>query len=1054
MKFHTLTVTAFGPFAGTETVDFDALGADGLFLMRGPTGSGKTSVLDAVTFALYGDVAGERQPDQLKSQHAPADRVPHVELDFSRGEDRYKVNRQPAYMRPAKRAGAKPQKESPKLTIHRLVAGKWQPVQAAKIAEADLELRSIIGLSLSEFTKVILLPQGAFAQLLHASNEERRGILEQLFDIDIYHRLEDHLWTWMREAEGELKQLNSRIEVHAESLRTAAETLLGDQQDECAGIPFAAADVEELAEVTTRAAQKQLSQLKQKEQTARSEAEKAEASAETLRGRREELLHWQQHCARYEAHEQHREEAERAREAVTSHHAAGTVREWLTAAETAATAQQQAYEQAREAAETAEYAVSQQYDIHDVALVPDTAQVRAAADAAAQEDSEGADHAAETATYSAVNAQPVHADALAEAQQEVLRLTTRLTEADADTLEARYQQLQTAAREHDEAASTAADEIEQLSANQAQTEERLAQLRAQLMDTEELDTRRDAAHTQAESADSQVEAARRRDELLARLDEQGEEVTACQQNTAKAEAEYRHRSEGHLQSLAHELAGELSAGQPCLVCGSAEHPAPLTADTDTVTREQVDAAAASLQEARGAQEKARAAYHSTEEKITQLRQELGSQKDCAVDELRQQALQARQHRDQLDQIRTEQRSIRTSIEELSHSASQLREKITAREQQRDQQLAEAHRKSRDADELWQRLAELRGCYNSVAERLEKLRDVQVHLDTAQQHYRAWQTARAEADRTSQAAAAQLAASEFDTAGDVIAAQQSPQFLEELQKTVTEFDQTHHHLQFEAQQDYIQSGRARAEAGEGLPPREVVEGAAQTAEQARRHCDDHERVLTEFSARYESLQQTAQALNQALEDRQEQAAEHQRRAELAETVNGKGDNVMKMRLTTFVLAARLERIADVATRHLHQMTDGRYQLLLDASRAGRGLRGLDLKVLDEYAEQERPAESLSGGETFMTALAMALGLAEVVQAEAGGIDMESLFIDEGFGSLDEATLEAVMSSLHTLQGQGRRIGVVSHVTEMHQQIPTQLHVVKGRQGSTLTSVVPQ
>src|SRR5699024_273155 len=137
----------------------------------------------------------------------PADRVPYVELEFSSGEDRYWLRRQPTYYRPATRARANPQRVSTALVIRRFDQGSWKPVPTARVAEGDAELRQVIGLKMHEFTKVILLPQGAFAKLLHASNEERRGILEQLFDTGIYDRLETHLWEQMRQAESELKDL-------------------------------------------------------------------------------------------------------------------------------------------------------------------------------------------------------------------------------------------------------------------------------------------------------------------------------------------------------------------------------------------------------------------------------------------------------------------------------------------------------------------------------------------------------------------------------------------------------------------------------------------------------------------------------------------------------------------------------------------------------------------------------------------------------------------------------------------------------------------------------
>ena len=177
-------------------------------------------------------------------------------------------------------------------------------------------------------------------------------------------------------------------------------------------------------------------------------------------------------------------------------------------------------------------------------------------------------------------------------------------------------------------------------------------------------------------------------------------------------------------------------------------------------------------------------------------------------------------------------------------------------------------------------------------------------------------------------------------------------------------------------------------------------------------------------------------------------------ELLKLVRGGGENEYSMRLASYVLTGRLEDVAQAATERLLTMTDGRYELVHDDSISGGARRrGLDLVVRDLYTDTLRPASSLSGGETFMASLALALGLADTVQAEAGGVEMDTLFVDEGFGSLDAQTLEQVMEVLDGLQAGGRTLGLVSHVDRMRQEIPCRLEVTKTRQGSHLTVVLP-
>jgi exonuclease SbcC len=176
------------------------------------------------------------------------------------------------------------------------------------------------------------------------------------------------------------------------------------------------------------------------------------------------------------------------------------------------------------------------------------------------------------------------------------------------------------------------------------------------------------------------------------------------------------------------------------------------------------------------------------------------------------------------------------------------------------------------------------------------------------------------------------------------------------------------------------------------------------------------------------------------------------AELARTARGQGENARRMSLHSYVLAARLEQVAVAASERLLAMSDGRFSLEHTDALAARGAAsGLGLDVVDGWTGQRRDPSTLSGGETFMASLALALGLADVVQHEAGGIDIETLFVDEGFGSLDEQALEQVMDAIEGLRAGGRVVGLVSHVSELKQRIPAQIRVSKGRDGSRIASV---
>lgn len=1020
MRFHTLIISAFGPFPGTETVDFDALSADGLFLLRGETGSGKTSVLDALTFALYGQVPGERKADQLKSQHAPAERVPSAELEFTRGQDRYRVRRQAVYWRPPKRRGAGPQRVGSELSLRRWEEGDWKTLPVHRIAEADAELAQIIGLKMHEFTKVIMLPQGAFAQLLHASNEERRAILEQLFDIEVYDQLEARLWTQMRQSEDLLKGLGSTIAIHQENLRSTAEAILGDDAPETSELDGAELEGTALIDAVHQAAETRQAELIAAGDAAEKASRQAVEHSDQLQTRGRQLTLWAEHVQRLQAHQAAEPAAQRARRRIAEHQSASGLRDWLTVAEKAHEHQQVLDAAAADAAQQARQALQSQTDITDREVFDD----------------DGA-----------------HPKELEAAAAELVELRARLTDQEAAEAEQRHAELIASLQRAQSAAEQAEAQAQELAGELAQQQHQLQALQEQTVDLDTLDDARSAA-------ESALTAARTRAEQLTQLvaaRQEAESLAEClaehSQQTTAAEASYRVTSQAHLQSIAHELAQNLEPGDACLVCGSTEHPDLLQADVETVTRQAVDAAAEALQAQRAQLEAIRADHQTARHTLTTLTDALGEHVGLSLSHAAEQVEHAEQRVADAQTQRRTQRSLHESIQQASETLAQLRQRYTEAGHRAEIQTAEATRLGSEAQALEKRLTALRGGHDSVAARLAALDELHTVLAAAQQAGHRAETAAAERSRAQTAATEQLEKSSFADTEAVLAALCGQQLLEELEATVAAFGETAQQLRLEAEQEDLQAGRCRTEAGEQAPHSRLVTEALEAAEAAEAALAQRRRAVTDHQAQRQGLQRIIDQLSQALTARQEQAAEHLRAAELAKTINGSGENELRMRLTTFVLAGRLERVAEAATRYLNAMTSGRYQLLLDPDRQQRGLRGLDLKVFDEYSAEERPAESLSGGETFITALSMALGLAEVVQAEAGGIGLESLFIDEGFGSLDDQTLEAVMSALHTLQGEGRRVGVVSHVTEMHQQIPAQLRVIKHRNGSTLSMEIP-
>ncbi|WP_218219724.1 AAA family ATPase [Nesterenkonia sp. Act20] len=1026
MKLHHLTLHAFGPFAGTERVDFDRLGADGLFLLRGRTGAGKTSILDAVTFALYGDVPGQRDRMRLKSTHAAAQSEPFVELEFTQAGQRCRIWRSPQHGRPQRRDPSRVREVGQRVTLHLDQAGEWQPYSSG-IQAANDEIQRLLGLDLHQFTKVILLPQGSFAQFLHASSKDKQELLERLFDTERFTLLERHLRERARESEQQLKETRAKIDLHTENLRHAAQAMLPEGSEESDTAELADMPQDELPGWVSEAVRRRRLLLVDTAEASTEAAQQTQDQDNELRERDEALRRYAEHTARHAEHQHQAASIAEKRGELKRHEAAKQVLEWFAAAQEAMREHAGAVERASAGARSAgrelqEFAELQPDDITTAELV----------------DAQG-------------HPRP---ELAAAATEELLTLRARLTGREAAEHERRHGLLLAQQAESQRAADQARTEAEE----HARELERLAATRqekqSRLRDPDALEAARDEARATCDELVAQEEAQRSRDRLQGRVELWGSRVAEREDEHQRLESAHRERLQHYLRNVAVQLAGELEPGQPCLVCGSTSHPDPATDSDTSVTREHVEQSQAELQTGRDAVNEARIEQRTITEQHQDLLAGLGEQAQVSVAETQRRLEHARLALQEVEEQRRLQRSLREQLEEDTAREHELRQRHAQalHTSQRSGEAAAQH--AAEITELESTLNKLRGSYESVALRLAALEKTQLAVKAAQRQIEEAQLQQAHRDRSQQAAEQQLHASAFADSAELDAARLSTEELHDHGASVDAWDELERELEYESAQEIIQAGGRRHKAGEQRPDAEQLAAAAQRRQTAAAQAQTAAAALVRFDAQREALEEHADKLGQAQLHRDTVLVEQRRRADLAATINGAGaENRLKMTLTTYVLAARLERVAEAATRHLATMSEQRYRLMHSDDAAGRGLQGLDLKVHDEHSDVERSTSSLSGGETFMASLAMALGLAEVVQAESGGIGMESLFIDEGFGSLDEDSLEHVMSALHRLQGEGRRVGLVSHVSEMHRAIPTQLRVLRHRNGSTTEMVIP-
>ncbi|MBE3009771.1 SMC family ATPase [Microbispora sp. NEAU-D428] len=1154
MRLHRLRLVAFGSFPGTEEVDFDALGEAGLFLIHGPTGAGKTTVLDAVCYALYGRVPGQRESARsLRCDHAPPDRGPSVTLELTIRGRRLRIIRSPAWMRPKLR-GSGLVEEKAKARIEELIesGGQWT-VRSTRSDEAGDFVNTLTGMTAAQFCQVAMLPQGEFAKFLRAGGEERRELLERLFSVRVFSDVErwlaDHRTRTWREAQ----ELGQRVESVLDRMRGAAGDGLPLPED--AGEPAAwAEEVLELARGALADAVAACAASGEALLSARARLEEGRALADRQRRHAAALVRRQELDA---AADERSDLEAMLDEAGRADRVAPLIRQAGQRAEAAAKARRVAADavlralpglgpgldvEPRASWQDAEDAVWQVRGPDPEPMDPE----RMDPERLAVLERERRDEVArvgqilpEEARLRQVRSERADAErGLAELTEEESELTRRLAALPAERLdvEERLARARTAAaslpgltavrdaalrlREVTGQAALLDGELTRLAddeararASQAELPELLAGAEKRLRGLRDMAARVPALEAATLLAGERLEAARLRDTLIAELEAAEHDRRAAVDLAQERRDRLQEVRQARIDGMAAELAAGLVAGAPCAVCGATEHPRPAapagraaTADDEQAAQEAFEAAQRAREEAETtvaalssrlgdataraadlSQEDASAALADVREELSRLRAaetaveaaeaeagrlaaELESARDRAA-ELTGLLTETRTRRDALlaegerlaaglegDLATAETdleraRSLAAAEEELAARATRLAaelEKLGARAARTGAALAEAraHRDRLAADE--RRLAEVidaaRGEDPSLAARLDRLAEEADLLREAAEAAAAAVAADRESE-TALAEAVRAATGEgFASVEHAAAAVRTPEDREAMSERLGHLD----------------AERATVEGLLADP--ELVAAAAEPAAEVPELEAGHERAerdhATRTSARdrakgrLDQLTGLAGELDAALRAYRPAEERHRLARRLAELATGtSGDNRWHMRLSAYVLGERLRQVVDAANERLDRMSSGRYLLRHDLNRSagdrGRSGGGLGLRVLDAWTGVERDPATLSGGESFITSLALALGLADVVTAEAGGAEIGSLFVDEGFGTLDDETLDDVLDILDGLREGGRAVGVVSHVAELRVRIPAQLRVVKGRSGSTLS-----
>lgn len=1035
MKLHHLSFEGIGPFREKVELDFDALGASGLFLLEGATGSGKSTIIDAIVFALYGNVAGGGSSDaRVRSDFMPNTHPSVVDLFFEVPRGIYRVRRTPAYERARLRGKGAPVHENQSAKLWRLaspealgeaIAGTERAEEIEPIANrpADVgrEIQELLGLTHAQFTQTVVLPQGEFARFLKADTSERKTVLERIFQTQLYEQIEQSFGELRREAQRDVDASKAELGAALQRVLEAASVsdeqrmqALADSRDFTpAGLERARAIGEEL-ENSSEAAAREAMRILDMAKAASNEAQEAAKKATE----RHDLL---ARKAQLDAHERKRTSIEgaarKARESLASHERAEKP--------FYAHAHEKSAAQALDTAATA-LPEAEREQVSQWGALSDNNHQR---------------------SESALGA----AAALVSLEKEEVALPRRATEA------------KEAAREAERAAEASNEKATLLNERPSEREALTEKLREATERASSLGALKEKRESHAARERTAKEASATLETYSSRAQHE-RDMLAALKRASEEEARLRRK---RLDAIAFELAADLEDGQACPVCGACEHPAPAHTDDELVSQERIVAAERTRVEAEQGLSEARASAAATKAlHIDALERAWGEsvEGDLAkfqeqlpelIERLRSEGVALAREEERAREAEGERERVKTEI-------SRFDERTASLEREAHEEALAAERAALEAQHLEKALTETRAAiaqeltdYEGSHESIAALRlSLLTEGEAARAHAKLLDKAleaRSVHERAQTHLNEALEGSGFDAIENVVQARLAPDRRQSLEDTAKE-----HSSLTALIEDARADGRLEGIDASEQARRDAVDALETAAARVRETRDAHTEAAGTHATRAKELERVKRART----DFTALAAAHEKRSarqseilHLANIATGNSsDAKARLTLSTFAVMRRFEKVIEAANARLSTLSGGIYEIrLAQPEKTGRKHVGLDLDMLDLRNDSSRSPSTLSGGETFYVSLALALGLADVVSGENGGVQMNTLFIDEGFGTLDPEKLEGVIAEIRQLAAHGRTVGIISHVAELKTQIAEKVHVERKSDGTSRISV---
>ena len=1026
MKPISLTIEAFGPYRDSVTLDFSTLQDHSMFLISGPTGAGKTSILDAMVYALYGEPSGEvRKIDAIRSDFAEPERMTRVDFSFAIGEAQYRVERLPKQL-VAKKRGTGMREQNASATVYEMKDGEWKVIATSAAAIRDTVQR-IIGFRKDQFLQVVLLPQGEFRKLLVASTSEREELLHTLFRTELYRKLQEALKAAYDDAKAGIEANLTKQAALIQSIPHDEDTivltaqhvreLLANREPYRDGLVVkrdeAVAEVEQF-----NALRKEWAVYNQAQQSlteASSKLDLVKAREGERSSLREKVQFLTSLTPTYELYKQFSDKQ-------------SVLKTLETALSDAKKGVEIASQQESKCTETHEVLASQAETIQ-----------------------------ANRTTLAQLRQQSEKFDELALLNKELITLKRNLETQDREKSDAELQ-IQHKLVADLEVALVEARKLFQANSKDLEDIPRIQEQLSQLQRYSEL-------LGQKQKIQHDIDG---KDRSLATIDE------SVKSSKVQLERLEHLMAEGRAFELVHLVVDN----EPCPVCGSTEHPQLASKPELYPTKEEIEAARTVRDEAiqkqaseTGQKETLVIRLHELDEEVKEQVSKLTSLIDGfsedTFDSIQQDLLS------QMEQLT----ALRSDTEQLSKTIATNEDELSGAKETLAK-LEMAHK------ELLESLHDLEIQLSSVQAKIDALSKIlpttdldawHKQIESLETDINAYDEQMEVCERNLEAAREQLNAKRGRLETLSAQVQEETNNLDVIYKDYTKSLQATSLCEadfIDALGDYKALDTFRAELhalDEAFNKAQAVYDAAlkvakSIAEPSATVSDEvydaaverRDTLVGNLAAwdketkHIETTLASLEALDVAMGEARNEVEFLSRLNDLA---NGGEQGFKNVTFERYVLGAILDEVVYAANLRLQKMSRSRYSLeRSDYTGGGRGKQGLDLAVMDAFTGQSRPANTLSGGETFLASMALALGLADVIQSYAGGIHMDTMFIDEGFGTLDPDTLELAMETLVQLQSSGRLIGMISHVPELKTRIPAHLEVTRGDDGSTAKFVI--